>query len=108
MIQAALGPNYDYVTAFSGAECLKLLKDQPPDLIIMDVMMQTLTDGLDTATAIKTNEATRQIPVLLLTGVNDHYNYRDQINDNYFPRDCWLNKPINTTQLKATVTRLLA
>lgn len=57
---------YKPITALSGEECLEVLKTTPPDLILLDIMMEPM-DGWETLEKIKANPATRNIPVLMLT-----------------------------------------
>ncbi|HQN92020.1 MAG TPA: response regulator, partial [Methanoculleus sp.] len=57
---------YKPITSLSGEECLEVLKTTPPDLILLDIMMEPM-DGWETLEKIKANPATRNIPVLMLT-----------------------------------------
>jgi len=56
-------------SAYSGAEAIELLalpKAQLPDLVLLDVVMQTETDGIDTAHAIRNQLALMDIPVIYI------------------------------------------
>ncbi|ADN36492.1 response regulator receiver protein [Methanolacinia petrolearia DSM 11571] len=57
---------YRPTAAYSGPECLEILKDMKPDLILLDIMMEPM-DGWETLENIKTNPDTRDIPVMMLT-----------------------------------------
>ncbi|WP_369424716.1 response regulator [Methanothrix sp.] len=57
---------YRAIAAYSGQECLDVLKDVTPDLILLDIMMEPM-DGWETLERIKNNPATKDIPVLMLT-----------------------------------------
>ncbi|NLB00444.1 MAG: response regulator [Methanomicrobiales archaeon] len=57
---------YRPITAFSGGECLEVLNTTPPDLVLLDIMMEPM-DGWETLERIKTNPATQNIPILMLT-----------------------------------------
>jgi CheY-like chemotaxis protein len=59
------------LTATTGAEALALVAREPPDVILLDVMMPGM-DGYQVAAALKGAAATRRIPVILLTGLDDH------------------------------------
>jgi len=61
---------YSVIPAYSGQECLSLLKKwwKRPDLILLDILM-TPMDGWETLEEIKMNRLSRDIPVLMLTGV---------------------------------------
>jgi two-component system OmpR family response regulator len=49
-----------------GKECLDLLKAVQPDLLLLDIMMEPM-DGWETLDAIKSNNATRQVPVMMVS-----------------------------------------
>ena len=93
--------------ANSGAEALGKLGKKNYDCIVMDVMMQNLSDGLDTAKKIKENPATKTIPVIMLTGVNEHFDYRTQIDESFYPNDVWLDNPVDPKMLMREIRKLI-
>ena len=58
--------SYDVVTATNGEQALQKVRDEKPDLVILDIMMPRL-DGYETCRMIKNDNATKHIPVILLT-----------------------------------------
>jgi len=58
--------NYDVVTASNGEQALQKVREEKPDLVILDIMMPKL-DGYETCRMIKKDPATKNIPVILLT-----------------------------------------
>ena len=106
-IDAALRGTYTVVTASSGQECIQHVKKARPDCIVMDVMMHELCEGLETAKALKAAQDTAGIPIIMLTSVNESYDYRSQTDANYFPHDTWLDKPVKPQKLLAEVSRLI-
>ncbi len=58
------------VEAFSGAECLRLAKDHPVDVILLDLMMPDM-DGFAVCRALKENPGTAEIPIIMLTARDD-------------------------------------
>jgi PAS domain S-box-containing protein len=61
---------YEVQTASDGATALQMIKESPPDLILLDVVMPGM-DGYEVCTRLKTDESTRDIPVIFLTGLID-------------------------------------
>src|SRR5438477_492855 len=59
---------YDVISAEDGSEGLRLAREQHPDLLFLDVMMEG-TDGLEVCRALKSDPATRNIYVILLTAM---------------------------------------
>lgn len=58
-------------TAASGEEALASAAEHPPDLMLLDLMMPGL-DGCQVTTLLKQNLATKNIPVMIISAMNDH------------------------------------
>lgn len=69
-ITDALDKYYDVVTVNSGARALRFLEQEKPDLILLDIRMMP-KDGLETLREIREMEDRADIPVIMLTGVED-------------------------------------
>jgi two-component system, OmpR family, alkaline phosphatase synthesis response regulator PhoP len=57
---------YDVITATNGRDAVAKTQHDQPDLVLMDVMMREM-DGLEALRELKQSEATRGIPVILMT-----------------------------------------
>jgi two-component system alkaline phosphatase synthesis response regulator PhoP/two-component system response regulator VicR len=57
---------YDVVTAFDGLDAVEKAKEIKPDLILMDIMMPVI-DGIEVTRQLKSQDETRDIPVVMLT-----------------------------------------
>jgi len=106
-VSRVVAQEYNVDTANSGKEALGKVEKKKYDCIVMDVMMQTLSDGLDTAKKIKENTTTRAIPIVMLTSVNEHYDYRTQMDESFFPKDKWLDKPVSPSVLLQEINKLI-
>jgi CheY-like chemotaxis protein len=102
-----LSSRYEVQTVQSIGECRSVLKSKKPDLILLDVMMVHLSDGLDYSRELKESADTRDIPVIMLTNVNEVYDYSTQIETTFFPHDSWLDKPVKAEVLLKTVGDVL-
>jgi DNA-binding response OmpR family regulator len=58
------------VEASSGAECLRLVRESPPDVILLDLMMPEM-DGFAVCRKLRRDSATAEIPVIMLTARDD-------------------------------------
>lgn len=92
------------VSASGGIQCLKMLQEISPDVILLDMMMQPM-DGWTTLKAIKENPQTKSIPVIMITGKPQVGNERDVYAPLYFD---YLKKPIRQEELCASVQKALA
>lgn len=69
-ISDALRSDYEVITVNSGARALKCLKERKADLILLDIQMASM-NGIETLKAIRSMEDLQDIPVIMLTGVED-------------------------------------
>lgn len=69
-IESTLCNDYEVVTVNSGARALKYLKEEKPDLILMDIRMAQ-KDGIETLRDIRNMDDRKDIPVIMLTGVEN-------------------------------------
>jgi putative two-component system response regulator/two-component system glycerol uptake and utilization response regulator len=106
-VTAVLQSRYSVRTAFNGKEALEQAKQDPPDLIVLDVMMDYMSEGFDVARKLRTNPETKTIPLIMLTGVDRMYNYRLEQDESWVPCDRYLEKPIGPETLLAEVEALL-
>ena len=102
-ITDALVKRYDVVTANSGARALKYLNKNKPDLILLDIRMP-LRDGFDILREIRTMEDRADIPVIMLTGMEDRRYVMESIKLGI--RD-YVLKPFDPNDLLARVQRIL-
>lgn len=70
ILVGALGERYDLSVAMNGPSALALATDDPPDLILLDIMMPGM-DGFEVLSRLKGNPVTAEIPVIFLTALSD-------------------------------------
>jgi PAS domain S-box-containing protein len=90
-------------TAASGEEALAIVAQQPPDLILLDILMPGM-DGYQVAGTIKGNLATKNIPIIIVTGLNDH---DARIRGLDAGAEDFLTKPVDRAELRVRVRNLL-
>jgi CheY-like chemotaxis protein len=90
-------------TAFSGKEALKLISNEKPDLILLDIMMPNL-DGFSVLEELQQRTDTKQIPVVFVTAKNEEALWQKAIDNG--ARDLIL-KPIDVTKVIDVVKKIL-
>ncbi len=106
-IKGMLEAQYDVALAASGRECVLSIGERRPDCVVMDVMMEGICDGLETAKQLKESAETKDIPIILLTSVNKSFDYREQADASYFPHDVWIDKPVKAERLLKEIANLV-
>jgi len=99
---------YEVASANSAAEGLVKARDTRPDAIILDVTMETTGAGFKAARTLKEEDATRHIPILMLTSINrSEVGLRYGADEDWNPVDAFLDKPLSAEQLIEEVGKLL-
>lgn len=93
---------YEVITANTGREALEKVAAEKPDLVIMDVMMPEM-DGLEALAALKNDEATANIPIIMLTAKAQD---ADVFRGWQTGADLYLTKPFNPMELVTFVKRI--
>lgn len=102
-ISSILRNDYDLVTVNSGMRALKYLELEKPDLILLDVRMMQ-QDGIETLRKIRNMEECKDIPVIMLTGVEN----KDIVMESAKLGICdYLLKPFSSIELLKRVNRVL-
>ena len=97
--------DYNVTSASNGKEGLVMVKKENPDLILLDVMMTTKTEGFDLAKEFKSNPATKDTPVVMVTGIRKDMNlpFGFEPDDTWLPVKAVLEKPVKPEMLLKTV-----
>ena len=94
---------FECIAACDGEDALVIARGARPDLIITDVIMPRL-DGFELCEKLKADEATRHIPVVMVTV---RAGERDRVQGSSVGADAYLTKPFRNTDLKEIIDRLL-
>ena len=94
---------YDIVFAYDGRQTVDAVADRIPDLILLDIMMPKLS-GYEVCQQLKSGPATRDIPVLMVTALNEPGDIEKAVAAGC---DDFLTKPVNSLELKTRVRSLL-
>ena len=109
-VKSILQKNYDVTCHNTGPAGLAALRRQPPDLVLLDVMMSTMNEGINLLYEIRQDPALKRIPVVMLTSVAKQTGLvrPEDAGTEYLPADAFLEKPIDAAKLAGQVAETLA
>ena len=105
---------YEVIEANSGAQGIDMIKAERPDLIILDVMMETKTEGFQMALKLHSPDPTsefvefKDIPILMLTAIHSTTPLRFEPDIDYLPVELFVDKPIELEDLVGKVEWMLS
>jgi DNA-binding response OmpR family regulator len=98
---------YRVVTAANGEQGLTVMRKEKPDLVILDIMMSYIVEGLDVRRKMAEDKALQHIPVIMVTSLTSARAQGEMPSHDYIPDSTWLNKPIDPDLLLERVRELL-
>jgi len=91
------------VPAYDGLEALEIVASQPPDLILLDVMMPKMS-GFEVCKRLKNDPKTEDIPIIMVTALNEYGDIERGIDSG---TDDFISKPVNKLELLTRVKTML-
>ena len=102
------GAGYETATAANGDESLRAIRAEKPDLIILDVIMSSILDGLNVSQQLQDDPENKDIPIVMVTSIANTDYAALFPTDEYVHIDAFLTKPVLPDQLLQEVGKLLA
>ncbi len=108
-MRLTLEPNdYQVVSAANGDEGLAKVRSEAPDLVILDVIMSSVLDGLQMSQRMQDDTANKKIPILMVTSIANTDYAALFPTDEYISIDGFLSKPVAPDLLLQRISELLA
>ena len=100
---------FDVIDAQDGQKGLEKIEKEKPDLVLLDVMMETQDEGFHIAYQIRSNEETADLPIIMLTavGAETGFSFDKEKDEDFLPVDEFIEKPINPDTLIECVQKNL-
>jgi CheY-like chemotaxis protein len=99
---------YEVVSAANGAKALQAMRQESPDVVLLDIMMSYILDGLDVSREMAEDPQLKDIPVIMVTSLTGVKGSGMFPTDEYIPVDEWLSKPVDPETLLDRVSGALA
>jgi DNA-binding response OmpR family regulator len=92
---------FEVLTADDGQKGLDLIKEARPDLVLLDIMMETTFSGLDVCKALRADSDLKTIPIIGISGIGDEMGIQIDKwgDDDYFSVDEFFEKPVDRDKL---------
>lgn len=103
LVKSILGRDYNITEATNGQEAIDIASREKFDLILMDIMMPGV-DGYTACNAIKSNPATKDVPIVMLTAID--YGLNRKLAENVGASG-YITKPFGIEELKKAIERVL-
>jgi CheY-like chemotaxis protein len=102
-LKRIIDSHYIIIEAIDGLRAIEMAKSEQPDLVLLDVMMPEVS-GYTVCAKIKDNPETKDIPVVMVTGLGNEFNKK--IGEE-MGADGYLTKPVTPDQLLSIISRFL-
>ena len=98
---------YEIDSAPGGDEALRKMRISQPDLLLLDVMMSTVLDGVNVSFAMSEDPELKNIPIVMISSIPDSPNADQFPTDEYVPISAWITKPVQPDSLLKTIKQLV-
>ncbi len=99
--------DYEVITAANGNQGLAQVKAQHPDLMLLDIMMSTVLDGLDVSEQLAQDPDAKYMPVIMVSSIAETPYAHVFPMEEQPHMDAWLSKPVDPKVLLGKVAQLL-
>ncbi len=99
---------YEVISAPNGAKALQTMRQQRPDVVLLDIMMSYILDGLDVSREMAEDPDLKNTPVIMVTSLTGVKGSSVFPTDEYVPVDEWLSKPVDPDTLLERVSAALS
>jgi CheY-like chemotaxis protein len=98
---------YQALEAANGDQALEIMRQDKPDLVLLDVMMSTTLEGVDICREMRADPELEDVPIIMISSIADTEHAAVFPSDGYLHVDAWISKPIQPEDLLNKVSRHL-
>jgi CheY-like chemotaxis protein len=101
--------DFQVIDAQDGQKGLEKIEKEKPDLVLLDVMMETQDEGFHIAYQIRNSEDISDLPIIMLTAVGTEtgFSFDKEKDEDFLPVNEFLEKPVNPDKLIEYVRKCL-
>ena len=100
---------FEVHTAEDGQQGMDLIRKERPDLILLDIMMETLFSGFEVCKEVRKDDALKDTPIIGISGMGEELeiDYKQWPDYDYFRPDAFLDKPVDKPQLLRMIPEVI-
>ncbi len=91
--------------AFNGPQGLEMMRQERPSLVLLDVMMSYVLDGLNVSHEMRDDPQLRDVPIIMISSIAGSAYAGMFPTDEYLPVSEWISKPVDPKALVARVAK---
>ena len=101
---------YQLTCCSTGPEGLEAIHADPPDLVLLDIMLASPTEGFHLAYELKKDEAVADVPIIMISAIGQTMgmDYAKELGSDYVPAEKFLDKPLKAQVVLQAVQEALA
>ena len=99
---------YEVASAKDGDGALQAMRQGGVDLVLLDVMMASVLDGVGVAHEMQGDPALKDIPIIMVSSIVSTPHASMFPTDEYVPMDAWITKPVQPDDLLQKISKLLS
>jgi len=98
---------YQVFVAANGDQALGMMRQDKPDLVLLDVMMSTTLEGVSVSKELESDPNLKEVPIVMVSSIATTEYASEFPDEERIPIEAWLSKPIQPAVLLKTVKRFL-
>lgn len=101
---------YELTRCATGPEGRDAAASRPPDVILLDIMLSTVSEGFHVAYDFRRDERLAQVPIIMISSIGETMgmDYAKELGSEYLPADSFLSKPLQAATVIAAIEKVLA
>lgn len=98
---------FEVISAANGDQGLSRIHSEHPDLVVLDIMMSSVLDGVNVSEALREHEDLRHIPLVVVSSIAQSEHAGQFPTHEHMHVDAWLSKPVQPQDLVKKINTLL-
>jgi len=101
--------DFEVLTAEDGQKGLELIRKERPDVVLLDIMMETLFSGFEVCKTLRSDDDLAYVPIIGISAMGEELdiNYSQWPDYDYFRPDAFLDKPIDKQRLLRMIPEVI-